>query len=50
MIGPFPCSLSLSSIFAISFLLCFLKQTETILAFFFARLAFTTGLAELCPW
>src|SRR6266851_4031892 len=36
---PFPCSLSLSLLVAISFLLCFLKQTETIRSEKFSELA-----------
>src|SRR5713101_1469772 len=36
---PFPCSLSLSLLVAILFLLCFLKQTETIRSEQFAELA-----------
>src|SRR6266446_5969971 len=36
---PFPCSLSLSLLVAILFLLCFLKQTETIRSENFSELA-----------
>src|SRR5260370_32793876 len=36
---PFPCSLSLSLLVAILFLLCFLKQTETIRSEKFSELA-----------
>src|SRR5580658_8513945 len=38
---PFPCSLSLSLLVAILFLLCFLKQTDTIHSEKFAELADT---------